>query len=121
MDAQQTNPAADILRNARTSAGLSYRQAADAAGVTFSWLQQLEAGRIAAPDPRKLARLAAVLGQDVDTVCGRFGLFAPELQAHLPDHAPTLAKALRQATGEEEQPEGGLVGGRKGSEESRSR
>lgn len=54
------------MRQARLRMGLTAQQVGDAAGVTRSWLAQVETGRIAQPDHEKLERIAPVLGLDLE-------------------------------------------------------
>lgn len=50
------------LREARVSAELSFRQAAEASGLAVSHVQRLERGEVCRPGPDVLRRLASAYG-----------------------------------------------------------
>ncbi len=52
------------LKEARDAAGLSLRAVAEGADVSPAYVQKLERGDVRAPSPRRLERLAGVLGLD---------------------------------------------------------
>lgn len=54
------------LKRLREAAGRSRASVAAGAGVTYSYIQQLETGERKMPSARKLADLAATLGVSVD-------------------------------------------------------
>jgi len=85
------------VRDARTARELSLRGLAALARVHFSWIAQLERGKIESPDPRNLAQVAWALGLSIGDLFMEAGYPAapalpsvrPYLRAkyHLPDEA----------------------------------
>lgn len=78
------------LKEARDAAGLSLRAVAEGADVSPAYVQKLERGEVRAPSPRRLERLASVLGLDYGRlmaaagyVVGRTGSTKSPLEAKL--------------------------------------
>lgn len=62
MDDRALGHLARELQSARTSAGRSLRDVAEAAEISAAYLQKLERAQVAKPSPKILQRLAATLG-----------------------------------------------------------
>src|SRR5579863_10222241 len=58
----ETTPLGEELKRHREAAGYSVRGLARAAQVDATWLSKVERGIYRSPDPRRLYRLARVLG-----------------------------------------------------------
>jgi transcriptional regulator with XRE-family HTH domain len=75
---------ANCLKQARSSQGMTFETAADAARISPAYLHKLEAGRVQTPSPHVLRRLAAVLDVPYLTLMTLAGYLAPsELAAVL--------------------------------------
>jgi len=76
-----------LLESHRRQAGLSLDQLASAVGIDKSTIFRIEQGRIEAPSPQKLQRLATALGTEVEDYFALAGYFT----AHgLPGLGPYL-------------------------------
>lgn len=54
------------LSKAIAQSKMNMREIAEQAGVPYGWVRQMKAGGIARPDAKRLAKIAPVLGIDVD-------------------------------------------------------
>ena len=57
-----SEPFSAIVRSLRERAGLSLRQVEASSGVSNAYLSQIESGKVGAPSPKILERLAGALG-----------------------------------------------------------
>ena len=85
-----------LLQRQRHAAGLSLEDLAKRAGLDKSTIFRIEQGRIEAPSPQKLQRLAAALGTDVEDYFALAGYFTPH---GLPGLGPYL-RAKYDVTGD---------------------
>ncbi|MGA2471282.1 MAG: helix-turn-helix transcriptional regulator [Solirubrobacteraceae bacterium] len=75
MTERQAKQLGTLIRKARETAGLKYRQLAELTGLPLTWLAYLEAGRSLEPLADRLALLAEVLEIDpaeIDRVSGDY-------------------------------------------------
>jgi len=91
MDATPEKPNAQqlgrLLQSHRHAAGLSLEQLAKATGLDKGTISRIEQGKIEAPSPQNLQRLAAALGTEVEDYFALAGYFTPH---GLPGLAPYL-------------------------------
>jgi transcriptional regulator with XRE-family HTH domain len=87
MNSNSNPQLADALRKARTRAGFTVRQLAEAADMTASTVSRLESGLIESPRPEHLSRLSRALQIDVEDLYALAGYLMPE---GLPELQPYL-------------------------------
>ena len=80
------------LRQRRQKVGLSTIQLAKMAGTTDGTITRIEQGAIAAPDPRKLSRIAEALGLNLADVYAMADYAVP---SDLPSFQPYLRRKYR--------------------------
>lgn len=68
-----------MLRRLRKDAGLSLREAAERAGLHFTYLSRIENSKFAPPSCDALKRLAAVYDDDPDVLLAMCGRLDPQL------------------------------------------
>jgi len=90
-----------LLQRDRHAAGMSMEKLATATGLDKGTISRLEQGKIEAPSPQKLQRLAAALGTEVEDYFALAGYFTPHglpsLGAYLRakyDAPPALAREI---------------------------
>jgi len=66
-------PVKELFKAKREEKGMTQQQLANAAGVSLSFVAQLESGRIDDPRVSTLRRLAEALGLKLDDVADEFG------------------------------------------------
>lgn len=76
--------AGDRLRSHRLRAGLTQREVADRSGISVRALRDIERGRVTAPRPAALTRVAATLGLSENETAALLG----QLRAAPPEAAP---------------------------------
>lgn len=85
------------VRERRKAKGLSLRELATAASIDFTYLSKVETGKFPPPSEEVIARLAGVLGVDVDVLLSRANKVDPtihEFVARQPD-VPRLLRAWK--------------------------
>jgi len=87
MDEQQARELGRILRSKREDLGYSLRRVAELSGVPNNTILHFEQGRIGAPAPDKVARVAASLGLSLADVYAVAGWAIP---GDLPHFRPYL-------------------------------
>lgn len=91
MTDQQANQLGALIRRARRKRGLSLFALVDLTGYNWSWLQRLESGQYASPNPAHLARVAEALDIDPARI--------DEVSAdHLADSLPSVRTYFRSKT-----------------------
>jgi transcriptional regulator with XRE-family HTH domain len=94
-----------MLRERRESLGLTTRQLAAAAKVPHTTIVRIEQGRIAAPRPDKLARLATALGFTPGELFASVGYLhatdLPDLRTYLRAKYPGLPEAAITELGQQ--------------------
>ncbi|MCU1392037.1 MAG: family transcriptional regulator [Ilumatobacteraceae bacterium] len=93
MDDEQARELGRILRKRREHLGLSLRTVVKRSDVPYSTVLHFEEGRISAPAPDKLARIAAALGLQLADIYALTGYA-------IPDELPALKPYLRSKYGE---------------------
>ncbi len=76
-----------FVRQHRTTAGLSLRALAEAAGIDHSYIARIEHGETDAPSADKLLRIARALGVEAEDLYALAGYVMPE---GLPEFRPYL-------------------------------
>jgi transcriptional regulator with XRE-family HTH domain len=97
MDQDQARRLGEWLRQRREDAGLSAREVAKRAGTTSGTVTRIEQGFIVAPDPRKLSRIAEVLGLSLADVYAMADYAVP---GDLPSFQPYLRRKYRDMPAE---------------------
>jgi len=97
MNESQAKRLGGWLRQRRREAGLSTIQVAKAAGTTDGTITRIEQGVIAAPDPRKLSRIAEALGLSLADVYVMADYAVP---SDLPSFQPYLRRKYRDMPAE---------------------
>lgn len=93
---RNAEPLGKLLARQRHQVGLSLEELAKRADLDKSTIYRIEQGRIEAPSPQKLQRLAAALGTDVEDYFALAGYFTPH---GLPGLGPYL-RAKYDVTGD---------------------
>ncbi len=89
-----------LLQHHRHQAGLSLEQLATATGLDKGTISRIEQGRIEAPNPKNLQRLAAALGTDVEDYFALAGYFTPHGLPSLGVYLRTKYDASPELAGE---------------------
>lgn len=92
MNEDQAKRLGEWLRQQRQEAGLFTTELARRAGTTDGTITRIEQGAIAAPDPRKLSRIAEALGLSLADVYAMADYAVP---SDLPSFQPYLRRKYR--------------------------
>ena len=89
------SPYAQLIRDARETAGLSQHQLARAIGTNPNYIWQIEAGLTASGKPETYARIAEALSIDIDEIYAASGKVPPDLLAAITTSADTIRLVRR--------------------------
>lgn len=93
----ETNDVAQLVREARKAMGLTQRELAELADVSYQALMTLEAGDPRRGYPKLLDRLADTLGLDRDELYLKSGRLPADLTDQLRRSDPTAMRRIRKA------------------------
>jgi len=94
MDEQQAQALGGILRSRREELGYSLRRVAELSGVPNNSILHIEQGRIGAPAPDKVARVAAALELSLADVYAIAGWAIPDDLPHFRPYLRTKYEGL---------------------------
>ena len=99
---QSIQQLASFLAKARTSAGKTLRAVETDTGISNAYLSQLENGKIKAPSPQILHKLAEVYSVPYELLMELAGFPVPSKSASTPS-SDSMASRIGPVTGEEEE------------------